>query len=171
MTRSVLFFAVLLMACFACKTGQKTTTSAQGGKYYEDLSGVRPKIESFTMNGSDTMPEFQRDPTLYTEPKYAVNAKLDAVLDSISKINLTRKFVDGFVIQIYSGLNREEALNAKRDMALYLPKLETDVQYTQPNFRVKTGKYLNRLEAIRDHESVKKFFPNAIIIPDRIALN
>jgi hypothetical protein len=162
---------VLLAVAFACKPAQKTTSGSQGGKYYEDLSGVRPKAELPSNNNTVLDIPVQRDPKAYVEPRYAVNAQLDAVLDSINRINLTRKFVDGFTIQIYSGLSREEALNAKRDMTLYLPKVETEVQYNQPNFRTKTGKYLNRLEALRDYEAVKKFFPNAIVIPDKIAIN
>jgi len=163
---------VALLVLEGCKPAQKTT-STQGGKYYEDLSAVRPKVEEVSNidslgNNTSITP---RDPKAYMDPKFTVNAQLDAVLDSIDRINLTRRFIEGFTIQVYSGQKREDALTVKKDMTLYLPKMEAEVQYNQPNFRVKTGRYLNRLEAQKDYETIKRFFPNAIIIPDKITIN
>ncbi len=112
-----------------------------------------------------------RKQTPYVEPKYAVNKKVDIVLDSIDRYNLLANAVDGFTIQIYSGLKREEALNAKKNLTSQLPDLDVDVQYAQPNFRVKVGKYFNRLDAQKDYMAVKKHFPTAIIIPDKVAVN
>lgn len=115
--------------------------------------------------------KIKRDQKLYVEPQHTVNKQLDAVLDSIDRINLVRKFVEGFTIQVYSGLNREEALNAKKQLTTSIPSLESDLQYTQPNFRVKTGKYFTRLEAERDYEQVKRYFPAAIVVPEKISIN
>ena len=100
-----------------------------------------------------------------------MNKKLDAVLDSIDRINLQRNFIDGFTIQVYSGLKREDALNTKKELTSTLPDLQSEVQYSQPNFRVKVGKYFNRLDAQRDYVDVKRHFPTAIIIPDKVSIN
>jgi hypothetical protein len=159
-----------------CATQKKTSTvSTGGGKYTEDLSVYRPKpdqVPTTTATGTTTTPTPDtRKSTAYVEPKYAVNKKVDVVLDSIDRYNLQGKSIDGFTIQIYSGLKREEALNAKKTLTSALPDLEADVQYAQPNFRVKVGKYISRLDAQKDFTEVKKRFPTAIIIPDRVAIN
>ncbi|HEY5745169.1 MAG TPA: SPOR domain-containing protein [Chryseolinea sp.] len=160
-----------------CATQKKTSTASTGGggKYTEDLSVYRPKPEQVptttTTGTTITQTPDTRKQTAYVEPKYAVNKKVDVVLDSIDRYNLQGKAVDGFTIQIYSGLKREEALNAKRSLTSALPDLEADVQYAQPNFRVKVGKYISRLDAQKDFTEVKKRFPTAIIIPDRVAIN
>ncbi|AYB30881.1 SPOR domain-containing protein [Chryseolinea soli] len=160
-----------------CATQKKTSTASTGsGKYTEDLSVYRPKPDQVpttttTTGTTTTQTPDGRKPTAYVEPKYAVNKKVDVVLDSIDRYNLQSKAVDGFTIQIYSGLKREEALNAKKTLASSLPDLEADVQYAQPNFRVKVGKYISRLDAQKDFTEVKKRFPTAIIIPDRVAIN
>lgn len=109
--------------------------------------------------------------TQYVEPKYAVNKKLDTVLDSIDRYNRSKQFVDGFTIQIYAGLKREDALNAKKNLTSSLPDLSSEVEYAQPNFRVKVGKYYTRIDAQRDYVAVKKYFPTAIVIPDKVAIN
>lgn len=164
------FAAFLLL--IGCAGPKKTTTStpSTGARYSEDLSIYRPKVDAPAVKGVPTQ-DNTRKQTPYVEAKYSVNKKLDAVLDSIDRINLQRNFIDGFTIQVYSGLKREDALNTKKELTSTLPDLQSEVQYSQPNFRVKVGKYFNRLDAQKDYVDVKRYFPTAIIIPDKVAIN
>ncbi len=170
MIKLLLSILVLMVAISGCKPPQKTTTGTTSGKYYEDLSVARPNMEEVSVEES-TNNTLQRDVKAYVEPVYAVNKQLDAVLDSIDRINLTRRFIDGYTIQVYSGQKREEALTVKKDLLKYLPKIEADVHYNQPNFRVKAGRYTNQLEAQKDFQAIRNYYPTAIIVPDRIPLN
>lgn len=155
----------------ACKPTHPSTLS-QDGKYYEDLSSLRPKPDnSFIGNGKTNPQEPPRDPKAYVEARYTVNNQVDTVLDSIDRINLTRKFIDGFTIQVHSGLKRDDALAVKKNLTTYLPHMESDIQYIQPNFRVKAGRYFTRLEAQKDYMAVKRYFPGAIVVPDKIPVN
>lgn len=167
-----LIYAYVAIAA-GCATPTKTTTaSASGGKYSEDLSVWRPKTEMPVTDVKNSQPvaSGQREPAPYVEPKVAINKRLDTVLDSIDRINLSRRSVDGFTIQVYSG-KREEALNTRRQLGSILPGITSEVQFTEPIFRVKAGKYYSRLDAQRDYVEIKKHFPAAIVIPDRIAIN
>lgn len=161
------YFLMVLMA--GCKATSTTTTTSQAGKYSEDLSSLRPKIDSSADSTQTSSQPLKK--TTYVEAKYSINAQLDATLDSISRINLSRKVVDGYTIQVYSGLDREAALNAKKELATSMPEVESEVHYNQPNFRVKAGKYFNRLDAQKDFLLIKKVFPSAIVIPDKIEVN
>lgn len=165
-------FAALVVAC---ATATKTTTvSTPSQKYSEDLTVLRPKETATTSTGTTgnttTTPTETRK-TTYVEPKYSVNKKLDSVLDSIDRINVQRTFVDGFTIQVYSGSRKEDAMKAKQELTSSLPDLQSEVLYSQPNFRVKVGKYYSRIEAQKDYLDVKKLFPTAIVIPDKVAIN
>ncbi len=169
MKRATIFFLVLLIV-WACKPTQSTQGVQQNGKYSEDLSGLRPKAEEFTE--TTVVPDHnKRDPKAYVEPQHTVNTRLDAVLDSIDRINLTRKFVEGYTIQVYSGMKREDALNARKQLTIALPELDSELQYLQPNYRLKTGKYFSRLEAEKDYQNVKRYFQAAILVPDKISIN
>jgi hypothetical protein len=161
---------VVLLLVSGCKTGNQSQTT-QDGKYSEDLSSLRPKVEEETATTNPTPEKTKRDPKAYVEPVHTVNKQLDAVLDSIDRINLTRKFIEGYTIQVYSGLKREDALSAKKQLTTSIPKLDSELQYVQPNYRVKIGKYFTRLEAEKDYEKVKRYFPAAIVVPDKIAIN
>lgn len=165
--------AALVAACAA--TTKTSTVSSTPQKYNEDLTVLRPKVASSntgtTTTGTTTTPADTRKQTTYTEPKYAVNKKLDGVLDSIDRINVQRAFVDGFTIQVYSGSKKEEAMKTRQELASSLPDLQSEVLYSQPNFRVKVGKYYSRIEAQKDYIDVKKLFPTAIVIPEKVAIN
>jgi hypothetical protein len=136
-----------------------------GGKpyYHEDLYSLRPKYQDTVVA---TLPETRKKGDVI--PTANVNKKVDAVLDSINRFNVTRKFIDGFTIQIYSGLKREEAMNAKKKVLTDVSDLSAELEYTQPKFRVRVGSYFSRLEAQRDLMRLKRPFPNAILIPEKI---
>jgi hypothetical protein len=166
----IFIFFVVLVWLAGCASPKNTTVSSQGPTYSEDLSLWRPKAEAPVSNPNTNVADTPKQ-TQYVEPKYAVNKKLDTVLDSIDRYNRSRQFIDGFTIQIYAGLKREDALNAKKNLASSLPDLSSEVEYAQPNFRVKVGKYYTRIDAQRDYVAVKKYFPTAIVIPDKVAIN
>ena len=165
------WIACVVLLLVGCATQKKTTTSSTvDAKYSEDLSVWRPKVDPAT-DAQTTAEQTGKKQPPYVEPKFAVNKKLDTVLDSIDHFNVQRNFIDGFTIQVYSGTKREDALNAKKDLSSYLPELESDVQYSQPNFRVKVGRYFKRIDAQEDYSEVKKYFPSAILIPDKVAID
>ncbi len=167
---SLIWSLLLVVFISACASQKKSSTATQSSRYSEDLAVWRPKVEALS---DETTPvkNDDRKQTTYVEPRYTVNKKLDAVLDSINRINLSRKFIDGYTIQVYAGLKREEALNTKKQLTTALPDLESEVYYVQPNFRVKAGKYLNQIDAQKDFIAVKKVFPSSVIVPDKIAIN
>ena len=147
-----------------------TSVSSGSGKYSEDLSVWRPETAEVTDSVKTTTPERNRT-NQYVEARYAITDQVDTVLDSIYEQNLSKGAVDGYTIQVYSGIKREDALNIKKNLSQSLPDLESDIQYRQPNFRVRTGKYFTRLEAQKDYLAVKRYFPNAIVIPDRVSID
>jgi len=79
-------------------------------------------------------------------------------------------FFDGFTIQIYSGLKREDAMEVIKKMKDEVKDITPDIMYQQPKFRVKVGSYFTRLEAQRDLHRLKRIFPNAILIPEKVAM-
>jgi hypothetical protein len=158
----IILFSHLLMACAA-------QNSSSDKNYYENLSALRPKVvvpvDTPRKDNSN-----QKQVTTSITPTKTVNAKVDAVLDSIDRYNLVRKFVDGYTIQIYSGQNREEAMNTKKKMNEEIPDLTANLQYQQPKFRVTVGKYYTKLEANPDLVLLRTSFSSAILVPEKIQI-
>lgn len=155
-----LLIFILNVSCVA----QNTSSS---GSYEEDISSLRPK---FT-NPVDTPKKVQEVNyhAMNVSPSRNVNTKVDRVLDSINRMNLTRRFVDGYTIQVYSGQSREEAANSKK--RLYDSQgISSTMKYEEPKFRVTVGSYLTRLDAQRDLTRIRRSFTSAILVPDRILI-
>jgi hypothetical protein len=152
-----------LMSCVAQKTNDKP--------YYESLIDVRPRVTvpaDSAPNSTNTMVvKKEAKPVTFTK---TVNEKVDVVLDSIDNFNLMRRSVDGYTIQIYSGQNREDAMNTKKKMATEIPDLTANLQYQQPKFRVTVGKYYSKLEAYQDLTKLRKSFSSAILVPEKIPI-
>lgn len=157
----------ILMGCAAPKS--TATSSSNNGGYSEDLSVLRPKVAT---QKPDTViaknPEKNKS-TVYVEPKFAVNAKIDEVLDSIDRINIARKYVEGYTVQVFSG-KREDAINMRKQLTGLVPEIPSEIQFTEPIFRLKAGKYYNWIDAQADFSLIKRYFPAAIVIPDKIPL-
>lgn len=160
--RYSVYFMVLLLAEFSCAAQKSNNT------YYEDLSQHRPKF----VNRDDTVRKNRvEDPVpVPVKPTKNVNVKVDAILDSIDRFNQTRKFMDGFTLQVYSGQKREDAMNAKQKIINDTPELTANLQYVQPKFRVTIGSYFSKLEAQKDLMRLKRIFPNTILIPEKILI-
>lgn len=136
--------------------------------YHEDLSSLRPKVDPTMSLIPKKDSVIQR--VISITPTKTVNAKVDAVLDSIDLFNLMRKYIDGYTIQIYSGQKREDAMNMKKKMQEEHPDLTANLQYQQPKFRVTVGKYFSKLEAQRDLLTLKGKFSTAILVPEKILI-
>jgi SPOR domain len=157
---------VLLVVGLMVLHGCAAQRSNSGKAHSEDLSVYRPRFvnEPTAIDSSSSSPVKK---VSVANPFLNVNRQVDAVLDSIDKIRLLKKVIDGYTIQIYSGTNREDALNTKRRMT-ELSDLISLLQYNQPKFRVTAGAYYTRLDAQKDLVRVKHLFPNSILIPQRV---
>lgn len=156
---------IILLFLAACKA---TTPSSSVGEYSEDLSVHRPKYEPVVEVDSS---QYQNQ----SEEFVPLTGHIKTELDSISKIsyqqNKAGRYVDGYVIQVYSGTSRQDANDAQFKMSELFPDLDAKITYRQPSFRVKGGKFIDRLEANRIYNDVKNEFPRALLIPERLLIS
>jgi hypothetical protein len=153
-TKLSLLILLLNISCAA-------QNAASSGSYEEDISALRPKFTT-PPDAQHKAPETNYH-TLNVTPSKNVNTKVDGILDSINKLNLTRKFVDGFTIKVFSG-SKEEAENTKKKL-LDTQGMSSTMKWEQPKFVVKVGSYFTKLEAQKDLARLRKTFPAAILVP------
>lgn len=156
----VIFFVALSLAGWAQRDRDK------GKMPIEDLSTIRPQfttpIDTTTVSGATS-----HNYAPIVQPVILVNQQVDMVLDSIDRMNVLRRSLPGYTIQIYSGQNREEAGNARKKLQELLD-MRADLQYQQPKFRVRSGYYFTSLDAQKDLMRLRKVFPNAILVPEQV---
>ena len=59
-------------------------------------------------------------------------------------------------------------MNARKKLGEQAGDLTGNLMYQQPKFRVTVGAYYTTLEAQKDFQRLKRIFPNAILIPEKI---
>jgi hypothetical protein len=163
----IVLLVVSLMILQGC-AAQRSGTLGNDSSYSENLAAYRPKFSNDSARIDSSMTASAKK-TYVENPTLNVNKKVDTVLDSVDKLNQLRKFVDGYTIQIYSGTNREDAMNSKKKM-IEMNDLPTTLQYNQPKFRVTAGTYFNKLEAQKDLIRIRRTFPNSILVPEKVQI-
>lgn len=101
------------------------------------------------------------------ETEFAITDSIDNFLNEVTALNRETNSYQGVTIQVYSGLNREKANEAKNKVYDALPSAEPRLVYEQPNYKVKVGKYADRLQAQKDYAILKDAFPLVLIVPER----
>ena len=158
------YIILIFTIFFSCKIQSNNSSINDNQKgYFEDLSYTRDTKQNISQsnfilsNNNNT-----KVPTIINE--------LDSVLNIIKYENTKNDYIEGYTIQLYLGDNRILA----EETEIKLNKLDSLTEritiFTQPNYRVKVGKYYNRFNANRDYNKFKKTFPNAIIIPEKIKI-
>ncbi len=162
--------SLFMVLAYSCKTSSTSTKGSASTTYREDLSALRPALKIS-----------ESDPTEVTTPEQeasqtsTIAGHLKEELDSVNQIiisqNKVRKYVDGFTIQVYTGNDRDKAYAARSKVLEINPDLRPTMRYYQPSYKVKVGQYVSKLEAHQIYESLRKEFPLALLIPERIAID
>ncbi|MEM0938620.1 MAG: SPOR domain-containing protein [Bacteroidota bacterium] len=156
---------IILLILAACKAATPSFT----GRYYEDLSAHRPSYTIENNEAEETTDSIQ--PKKYTPLTGHIGMELDSIAKIAYRQNIEGRYVDGYTIQVYSGVSRNDANEAQSKMSGFFPDLDARVTYRQPNFRVRGGQFIDRLEANRVYNEVKQEFPRALLIPERLLIS
>lgn len=74
----------------------------------------------------------------------------------------------GYRIQIHFGQDRTNATKAKTDFSTKYSLFPSYLSYQQPYFKVCIGDFRTKLEAVRALNSIKKDYPGAFVVRDKI---
>lgn len=163
------FFIMGILSAMSCASPGSASKSG-GGDYYEDLSVYRPDYSATLDTLESETTSNIREEAINVEPRHDVTKNVNMLLDSIKAKKSDIKHVEGLTIQVYTGINRERANEAKAKVYTTLPDSRPEIIYNQPNFRVKVGKFYSRREAQDTFAELKKVFPAAIILQEQIPI-
>lgn len=131
--------------------------------YSEDLSESRisfsdiPEPKKSTIAPGQTM----------TGAGNAVDEDLEVAMRHFAETKREEPYFSGYTILVYSGVDRDLAFKTRNELYSAFPDIKTDMQYQQPRYLVKVGKYINRIEALHLFEKINQQFPSSRIIQDR----
>ncbi|MCS7028199.1 MAG: SPOR domain-containing protein [Bacteroidia bacterium] len=87
------------------------------------------------------------------------------------RLNQEGKNFKGYRVQIYSGLDNNQAQRIRSDFILKLQgRYNTYSSYEQPYYRIRVGDFTQYWHARKLQQEILKDFPNAMVVQDNIHL-
>ncbi|MDR1346647.1 MAG: SPOR domain-containing protein [Bacteroidales bacterium] len=77
---------------------------------------------------------------------------------------------EGYRVQIAALASRSAAQTVANDFTNFFSSQKVYVKYFEPNFRVRAGNFLTRLEAYNFLKQIEGMFPGAFVTPDQISI-
>jgi hypothetical protein len=152
----------MVIVVFGCKTSTalpQVDASTYSG-YQEDLVGRLPDFPDY----SKFLQELNT--TLPTSTQ-SVDDQLANRMRNGYESAKGEPYFSGFTVLVYSGIDRNEAFKTRDNLAVFFPEVKAEMQYQQPRYLVKAGRYGFKVEAQRVYNKLKTQFPTARIIQDR----
>jgi hypothetical protein len=104
-------------------------------------------------------------------PTNHVTARVEQRLRDQAFTNQNVKYVSGFRVRAYLGLERDQVMNIRRQIISRYPD-ETDyITFKQPVYRLYVGDYVNKLDAARGLARIRQFVPRAELESMQVLLN
>jgi len=97
--------------------------------------------------------------------------RLDDLLNAHKVYSLRHPGVSGYRIRIFSELGthaREKWDMAKAQFYSRFPDISIYQEYKNPSYKIYVGDYRTKVDALKALEVIKRAYPNAFIVPDRI---
>lgn len=153
----------MVLVFASCKTSKMTDDSGNTYQNYQEdiqLSSL-PQFPDYTHQINES------SQANLTGSDNTVDKELNQVKTRLIEKNKSEPYYSGYTILVYSGVDRDRAFKIQSDLNQYFPELNAEMQYQQPRYLVKVGKYNYKFESQKNFSLIKSQFPTARIIQDR----
>ena len=167
MKKRAFFLLSTIILLAGCAGGSKLSRSAAAYRDYEEnLSYTRQTFPEIPED--DVLAPVENEGPISAEAGDPVDNELKQALANFAQENEERGIYNGFTILVYSGINRELAFETRNKLYNSLPsQIKAEMEYEQPRYLVKVGRFIHRIEAQSLFHSIKQDFPTARIIRQR----
>lgn len=138
-------------------------TQMQRGTYSENLGKHRKTFKATNQEITENVQNYQEQ--AHRGSLEAVTEQLDELLAHKKIAHKRIKHITGYTIQIYAGGSKEAAFKARNKLHMYFPSFQAEIKYNLPNYTVRVGRFLDKLEVNSVYAMIKKYIPQAIVRP------
>ena len=160
--KGVWIVGIVLLAAMGCKSSKSTSGGSTAyANYQEDLTGTLPIYPDYEAELAKVSNVSQETST------QTVDAALHQSIQRMYDKNLTEPYYNGYSVLVYSGIDRNKAFETRDELTENFPEIKAEMQYQEPRYLVKVGKFNFKIEAQKSFSLIKSQFPTARIIQDR----
>lgn len=95
---------------------------------------------------------------------------LDSLVTRAAEQNKAQPTMEGFRIQLFSGIERNNANTLRQKFRAEYPDEPVYLVYQQPYFKLRVGDFRNMIEAQQMYLKLQKTYGQILVVPDRINL-
>ena len=104
-----------------------------------------------------------------TNVRVIANSSVKGTIQKVQQYEqLSHGTFPGYRIQVHFGSDRSEASTFRSDFSAKYPSYSSYLTYQQPYFKVCVGDFRNKLEAVNALNKIKKDYPGAFVMRDKI---
>ena len=94
--------------------------------------------------------------------------EVQAMLEKYKEINSDNPYIKGYRIQIIVSSERQRLESTQRKFNQLFPEMGSDWNFVRPYYKLKTGAFRSKLDALPTLMRIKKHFSGAIEVIDDI---
>jgi len=165
MNRLIIYFLFVMVTFlfYRCITKPPASSVINSKGYFEDLSFLRENVKNHQVQDSEIL-NSQINNSSFTE-------ELEILIKSAENKEKNTNYINGYSIQIFSGTERDIADSIFHKIDSIQNDYKVFTFYNQPNYRVKVGKFYYKIKATKALKELKRYFVDAIIVPERIKID
>lgn len=95
-------------------------------------------------------------------------ASITELMDAYVKKNREKNYVNGWRIQLLATTDRRAMESTRRKFARTFPQIRSFWKHKEPYYYLRAGAFANKLEALPELQKIKRKFPRAYIVIDKI---
>jgi hypothetical protein len=159
----IFWVLAIMLVSVACKTNKATSNSKNAySDYQEDIriSALPQYLDFMTETGLSAS-------AIAPKSGQSIDGQLERISTIMIDKNNSEPYYSGYTILVYSGVDRNKAFKTQEDLQINFPDINVEMQYQQPRYLVKIGKYNFKIESQKNFALIKPQFPTARIIQDR----
>lgn len=127
-----------------------------------------PAPEVYPLYTAESLPPLPVYRLMAPTLKWYMPPLVDSTYKFLKNKQLSTHLVSGFRIQVFSSMKRAQADSIKFYLLETYPDLPVYFLYEAPLYKIRVGDFLDRYAAQQQVEFLRKEFPSAFIVPDKI---
>ena len=134
-------------------------------------SNIFSQLNSESSFNNDIFSKIQENKTGQGEVMIFQDMRINNLVYNHIEQNKRKGGIPGYRIHIFSNLGsdaRDQMQTAQTRFYELFPEIPIYREYKSPYFKVYVGDFRTRVDALKEFNRIKRYFPSAFIVPDKI---
>ena len=169
MPKKLIYISLKSLCCFLLFAAGACAQKVHTGSRANDTTPAKEFKKEQVRETTPTRQAPEAEETI-SESSSDIKPRLDSLVTVIAEKNKEVKYAVGYRITVFNGNDRAEYDRTKKRIKELLPDIRIYDSFSNPTYRIKVGDFTEKTDALSPYLTLKKEFPAARLIRDRVNL-